>query len=89
MPASSQVIVVGTTHPAIIVQGCVGLRARVIRAVGIILMLVGLNAATWVLQGGRLAWETHLGGFLAGLALTLAWRGPAPEPAGSHRDSVD
>lgn len=50
-----------------------GPRAQVIRAFGIILLLVGLNAVTWVLQGGRLAWETHLGGFLAGLALTLAW----------------
>lgn len=54
------------------VQGCSGPRARVVRAVGIILLLIALNAATWVLQGGRLAWEAHLGGFLAGLVLVLA-----------------
>jgi membrane associated rhomboid family serine protease len=25
-----------------------------------------LNLALWVLQGGLLAWETHLGGLIAG-----------------------
>ena len=30
------------------------------------LLLVLLNAAMWWAMGGRLAWETHLGGFLAG-----------------------
>ena len=25
-----------------------------------------LNLVLWVLQGGLLAWETHLGGFIAG-----------------------
>ncbi|WP_126975444.1 rhomboid family intramembrane serine protease [Frigidibacter oleivorans] len=29
---------------------------------------VALNAAMWLLLGGRIAWETHLGGALAGLA---------------------
>jgi membrane associated rhomboid family serine protease len=38
-------------------------------------VFVALNAATWVLQGGHLAWETHLGGFLAGAGLTALWRG--------------
>ena len=56
------------------VQGARGLRARAIRALGITLSLVGLNAATWALQGGHLAWEAHLGGFLTGLALAAAWR---------------
>ena len=35
----------------------------------ILLWLLGLavlNLALWVLQGGLLAWETHLGGFIAG-----------------------
>ena len=30
--------------------------------------LVLLNAITWALQSGALAWETHLGGFIAGWA---------------------
>jgi rhomboid protease GluP len=58
------------------VRACPGPRARAARALGIGLLLAGLNAAVWWLQGGLLAWETHLGGFLAGLALVLAWRGP-------------
>ena len=57
------------------VQGARGLRARALRALGLTLSLVGLNAATWALQGGHLAWETHLGGFLAGLALAVVGRG--------------
>ena len=56
------------------VQGARSLRARAIRALGLTLLLVGLNAATWALQGGHLAWETHLGGFLAGLALVVVGR---------------
>ena len=56
------------------VQGARGLRARAIRALGITLSLVALNAATWALQGGHLAWETHLGGFLAGLVLAAVGR---------------
>jgi membrane associated rhomboid family serine protease len=35
----------------------------------ILLWLLGLavlNLVLWVLQGGLLAWETHLGGFIAG-----------------------
>lgn len=56
------------------VQGASGLRARVMRALGITLLLIGLNVATWALQGGHLAWETHLGGFLAGLVVALVGR---------------
>lgn len=41
-------------------------------AVGIltlqVLALIFLNFVTWWLQGGQLAWEAHLGGFLAGAA---------------------
>lgn len=36
------------------------------------LWLVGLNVVLWVATSGQLAWQTHLGGFLAGAA--LAWR---------------
>ena len=64
------------------VQDCPGIRARAIRALGITLLLVALNAATWALQGGHLAWETHLGGFLGGLALAAAWRGSALDKGG-------
>lgn len=38
------------------------------------LLVVLLNAAMWVTEGGALAWEAHLGGFLAGL-LVMALRG--------------
>lgn len=31
--------------------------------------LVVLNAVMWVTEGGALAWEAHLGGFVAGLAV--------------------
>lgn len=41
------------------------------------LLLAALNLGTWALQSGQLAWETHLGGFLAGGAVTagVLWRG--------------
>lgn len=38
------------------------------------LWLVALNLGLWWVTGGRLAWQTHLGGFLAGAA--VAWRTP-------------
>lgn len=34
-----------------------------------VLLVIVLNAAIWYLQDGNLAWETHLGGFVAGAAL--------------------
>ena len=38
--------------------------------------LVVLNAAMWFFNGGNLAWETHLGGFIVGwgTAVGLEWR---------------
>lgn len=48
--------------------------AQALRGVGLLGLLLALNVGTWVLQGGQLAWETHLGGFLAGLALAVLWR---------------
>ncbi|NJS39008.1 MAG: rhomboid family intramembrane serine protease [Rhodobacteraceae bacterium] len=50
------------------------LGAQLLRGAGLIILLLALNALVWVLQGGQLAWETHLGGFLAGLTLALSWR---------------
>ncbi len=44
-------------------------RARALRGIGLTALLVALNAAAWALQGGQLAWEAHLGGFLAGVGL--------------------
>ena len=40
-------------------------------ALGLILVLAGFNLITWLMQNGQLAWETHLGGFLAGGAVAL------------------
>jgi membrane associated rhomboid family serine protease len=60
-----------------------GIGARLLRAISLIAMLILLNAVVWVSQGGRLAWETHLGGFIAGLILAVLWRGafdPGKDP---------
>ncbi|NBZ89662.1 rhomboid family intramembrane serine protease [Stagnihabitans tardus] len=46
-----------------------------------LLWLIGLNVVLYLVTGGRLAWETHLGGFLAGVL--VAWweeRREAPPP---------
>jgi membrane associated rhomboid family serine protease len=60
-----------------------GIGARQLRAIILIVVLILLNAVVWVSQGGRLAWETHLGGFIAGLILAVLWRGafdPGKDP---------
>lgn len=45
-------------------------------AAGLTLVLIGFNLIIWFVQNGQLAWETHLGGFLAGLvASVVLWRG--------------
>jgi membrane associated rhomboid family serine protease len=45
--------------------------------------LVLLNAVFWVILDGLLAWETHLGGFVAGwlTAAALDWRSGQPDHA--------
>lgn len=35
--------------------------------------LIVLNLVTWALQGGNLAWQAHLGGFLTGFAAMAAY----------------
>jgi membrane associated rhomboid family serine protease len=52
-------------------------RSQILRGLGLGCLLLVLNLVVWVLQGGQLAWETHLGGFLAGLAVAALWRGKA------------
>lgn len=50
----------------------------VLRALG---LLLGLNLVLYAVTGGRLAWQTHLGGFLAGAA--MGWwenRRPGGDP---------
>lgn len=52
-------------------------------AVMLTLALIGLNGLIWVLEQGQLAWETHLGGFLAGAvaaALLIRFRVARPNP---------
>jgi membrane associated rhomboid family serine protease len=39
--------------------------------------LILLNFVLWVVQGGLLAWETHLGGFVAGW-ICGQWLAPGP-----------
>lgn len=51
-----------------------GRRDKMKRGLGLATLLLALNVIAWGLQGGQLAWETHLGGFLAGLVLALLWR---------------
>lgn len=41
------------------------------------LVLAVLNLVQWWAEAGRLAWQTHLGGFLAGAVLAALWRRPA------------
>lgn len=44
--------------------------SEIIRALSILLIY---NVAFWFLLGGRLAWETHLGGFVTGWVIALYW----------------
>jgi membrane associated rhomboid family serine protease len=50
-------------------------RERLWRGVLGMVALLAINAVAWALQGGKLAWETHLGGLLAGLVFATAWCG--------------
>jgi rhomboid protease GluP len=56
-----------------------GQRARLLRGGLMLTALLALNAAAWALQGGHLAWETHLGGMLAGLVFAGLWPGRADD----------
>lgn len=55
------------------------------RVLGITAGLVVLNVVTLVLEGGILAWQTHLGGYLAGAAAgaLLPLHAPAPPDDGA------
>ncbi|HEY0214447.1 MAG TPA: rhomboid family intramembrane serine protease [Paenirhodobacter sp.] len=40
-----------------------------------VLLLIGMNVVMYIVMDGRLAWETHLGGFLAGAGImAVLWR---------------
>ena len=54
-------------------------RERLWRGMLGLVALLAINAVAWVFQGGQLAWETHLGGLLAGLVFATAWRGRKDE----------
>lgn len=48
----------------------------------IVVLLAGLNLVSWWATGGQLAWQTHLGGFVAGwIAALLADPRPRPDDA--------
>ncbi len=46
-------------------------RRQWLRVPLIVLALVGLNLVIWVLQAGNLAWQAHLGGFVAGACFAV------------------
>lgn len=51
-----------------------GRRRRALIAARDIAVLAALNLVMWLTEGGALAWEAHLGGFVAGAALMAALR---------------
>lgn len=51
------------------------------RSLWIVLGLVALNGLMWWWQSGLLAWETHLGGFVAGAVIAAFQIGPGPARA--------
>ena len=50
-----------------------GLRAKDAAGGLLLAALLALNAAAWALQGGHLAWETHLGGLGTGMVFAGLW----------------
>ncbi|MAY85458.1 MAG: rhomboid family intramembrane serine protease [Pseudooceanicola sp.] len=51
-----------------------GRRRRALIAARDVAVLAALNLVMWLTEGGALAWEAHLGGFVAGAALMAALR---------------
>ena len=55
-----------------------------------LVFLVLYNLVFWVLLSGNLAWETHLGGFVAGWLLAVWWgRGVLPESRSRRFGNLD
>lgn len=54
-----------------------GTTPRLLRGLLLLALFAALNAATWVLQNGHLAWETHIGGMVVGAVFAALWR-PGP-----------
>lgn len=46
--------------------------------IAFLLFFVALNLIHWWVMDGQLAWQTHLGGFLAGFATAMYFRGRRP-----------
>jgi membrane associated rhomboid family serine protease len=62
--------------------GGAGWTGLALRAAGAVALMVAVNVAMWLWQDGRLAWEAHLGGFVAGGAMAaLLGRGPSERAA--------
>ena len=51
---------------------------QALRGVALLVVILAVNATAWVLQGGHLAWETHLGGLAAGMVFGGGRRGFRP-----------
>lgn len=43
------------------------------RSLMLVLLVVMVNAASWWIMEGQLAWQTHLGGYLAGALFSALW----------------
>lgn len=50
-------------------------------AIAATVALALLNVATLIIEGGLLAWQTHLGGYLAGALIALPFKDRAPAPS--------
>jgi membrane associated rhomboid family serine protease len=64
-------------------------REKLWRGVLGLVALLAINAVAWALQGGQLAWETHLGGLAAGLAFAALWQRPGRKANGRPATNQD
>jgi membrane associated rhomboid family serine protease len=64
-------------------EGGRGARAAWIWVGQMLGLMTAVNFASWVLQDGQLAWQTHLGGAVAGIGLAVLF--VAPHRDGPHR----
>jgi rhomboid protease GluP len=76
--SSSPAPMVGASGAIFGLAGVAAVDARRSRItnLGLITALVALNIVVWWWQNGQLAWQTHLGGFLAGAAVAATLKKP-------------